>query len=45
MLDEYDSSDDLRKWPGAKLAIDEFCRDNKLVLQRHLTDRVFLRKH
>jgi len=44
MLDEYDSDDDLRKWPGAKLAVDEFCEREGVEIIRHYTGRVFLRK-
>ena len=44
ILDEYDVGRDLEKWPGSKLAIDEFCRSQGLKLQRHFTGRVFLKK-
>lgn len=36
MLDEYNSSADLAKWPGAKIAIDEFCEKNNLEVQLSL---------
>ena len=44
MLDEFDSVNDIRKWPGAKMAIDEFICENRIALKRHYTNRVFIRK-
>jgi hypothetical protein len=44
MLDEYDAPGDLVKWPGAKIAVDEFCQRNSVELKRHFTNRVFLVK-
>lgn len=45
MLDEYDLPEQLVRWPGAKIAIDEFCLKNEVALQRHFTNRVFLVKN
>jgi hypothetical protein len=45
MLDEYSSPGDLKKWPGSKIAIDEFCQKNNIQLKRHYTGRVFLLKN
>lgn len=45
MLDEYDYSEkDLKKWPGAKIAVDEFCNQYDVRLNRHYCGRVFLEK-
>jgi O-methyltransferase len=44
ILDEYDSSNDSVKWPGAKSAIDEFCKVNKVQVQRSIGNRAFLLK-
>lgn len=44
IFDEYDSNADLEKWPGSKKAIDEFCQEHNLVLNRHFTNRVYLIK-
>ena len=32
LLDEYDLPDDIRKWPGAKVAVDEICEKYGLTL-------------
>ena len=44
MLDEYDSTADLAKWPGAKVAIDEFIKLKDLTINRHPSGRVYLKK-
>ena len=44
MLDEYDHPADLSKFPGAKLAVDKFCKEENVVLQRHFTNKTFLVK-
>ena len=44
LLDEYDSESDLKKWPGAKMAIDEFCREADIKLQTHHTGRKYIVK-
>lgn len=44
MLDEYDHPADLNKFPGAKLAVDKFCKEEKVTLQRHFTHKTYLVK-
>ena len=44
LLDEYDTGDDLIKWPGAKKAIDEFCDKNDCQVEKHFTGRSFISK-
>lgn len=44
IFDEYDVGSDLEKWPGSKIAVDEFCEAHNLVLNRHFTGRVYLVK-
>lgn len=44
MFDEYDSVADIEKWPGSKAAIDEFCTNNQLALQRCFNGRTYLVK-
>ena len=44
MLDEYDFGNDLEKWPGAKTAVDEFCKEVEIEVQKHFTGRSFLIK-
>lgn len=44
-FDEYDDQGDLVKWPGAKIAIDEFVQKHNLRLQRHWTNFTFLIKN
>ena len=44
MLDEYDRGTDVKKWPGPKIAIDEFCKQENIILNRHFTGMVFLIK-
>lgn len=44
IFDEYDSEADLRKWPGSKRAVDEFCESTGAMLHRHFTGRVYLVK-
>ena len=44
MLDEYDIGTDEVKWPGAKKAVDEFCEENRIQLQRGFGNRAFLKK-
>jgi len=35
LFDEYDSPSDIKKWPGAKVAIDEFAREMSVEIERH----------
>ena len=44
MLDEYNFSDDALKWPGAKIAVDEFCGENSTEVIIHYTGRAYLQK-
>lgn len=44
ILDEYDFGLDEIKWPGARKAVDEFCLTHSLLLSRHFTGRVYLKK-
>jgi len=44
MLDEYDIGQDSIKWPGAKIAIDQFCEEKNIPLQRGFGNRAFLKK-
>lgn len=44
MLDEYDFGKDLEKWPGAKIAVDEFCEEVEIEVQKHFTGKSFLIK-
>ena len=44
ILDEYDSKKDLQKWPGAKIAIDEFCNIYKVSLRKHWTGYNYFQK-
>lgn len=37
LIDEYDRGGDLLKWPGAKIAVDEFVAINNLDLNKHWT--------
>ena len=43
-LDEYDFGRDLEKWPGAKKAVDEFCEEVQIEVQKHFSGRAFLIK-
>ena len=44
LCDEYDNEKELEKWPGAKIAIDEFVREYSLDLHRHWTGKVYIKK-
>lgn len=44
MLDEYDFGKDLEKWPGAKIAVDQFCKEVEIEVQKHFTGKSFLIK-
>ena len=44
ILDEYDKPGDLLKWPGAKLAVDEFCFELKLQLRRGIANAAYILK-
>lgn len=44
LLDEYDLGSDLVKWPGAKKAIDEFCAEYNVQVNRGYGNRAFLKK-
>lgn len=43
-FDEYDRNSDVQKWPGAKSAIDRFCKEHSLALRRHGSGYVYLLK-
>ena len=45
LIDEYDSEADIKQWPGAKLAVDEFCLENNVNLSTHWTGRKYIVKH
>jgi len=44
LFDEYDSPSDIKKWPGAKVAIDEFARDKSIEIERHWSGFCHLEK-
>jgi hypothetical protein len=44
IFDEYDHPRDLEKWPGAKIAIDEFSKRHKVPVQRHWTGYSYFQK-
>lgn len=44
MLDEYDIDQDQIKWPGAKIAVDEFCREHGIEVHRGFGNRAFLKR-
>ena len=44
LLDEYDFGDDAKKWPGAKIAIDEFCNEKNTSVSKHYTGRFYITK-
>ena len=44
MLDEYNFSNDALKWPGAKIAVDEFCEENSIEVIIHYTGKAYLQK-
>ena len=44
LVDEYDSEKDLKKWPGAKIAIDEFSNKYKIKLRTHWTGQKYFLK-
>ena len=44
ICDEYDSEKELLKWPGAKIAVDEFAEKYGVNLNRHWTGKVFFIK-
>jgi len=44
LLDEYDFGLDAEKWPGAKLAIDEFCNKKNISVSKHFTGRFYIKK-
>ncbi|MEM1274337.1 MAG: TylF/MycF/NovP-related O-methyltransferase [Pseudomonadota bacterium] len=43
LLDEYDRGTDETKWPGAKLAVDEFAEKYNLAIEKHYTGFAQLR--
>ena len=45
LCDEYDEPSQLKKWPGAKIAIDEFVEENSIELRRHWTGKVYILKN
>ena len=44
LLDDYGFGKDSEKWPGAKKAVDEFCKQNGIDVQRHYTGKYYLIK-
>ena len=44
LLDEYTFGTDMERWPGAKIAIDEFCTKNDIEVQIHYTGKAYLEK-
>jgi hypothetical protein len=44
LFDEYDHPKTLQKWPGAKIAIDEFVSEHNLSIQRHWSGFVYVQK-
>jgi hypothetical protein len=44
LFDEYDQGRDEEKWPGAKKAIDEFCAQHHVPLQKHWSGFAFVVK-
>ncbi|MGP1355604.1 TylF/MycF/NovP-related O-methyltransferase [Roseicyclus sp.] len=43
LLDEYDRGNDETKWPGAKLAADEFAARHGLTIEKHFSGFVHMR--
>ena len=43
-FDEYDLENDVEKWPGAKIAIDEFASENNLKIEHHWTGFAYIKK-
>jgi O-methyltransferase len=44
LIDEYDRPADLLKWPGVKLAVDEFCLNYKVRLRRGMANEPLILK-
>jgi O-methyltransferase len=44
LLDDYDSNSVQLKWPGVKLAVDEFCELNKTNILRCIGNQAYLKK-
>jgi hypothetical protein len=44
LFDEYDSGKDLEKWPGAKIAIDEFLSEHNLSIRHHWSGFTYVQK-
>ena len=44
LFDEYDSKKSLKKWPGAKIAIDEFVEKHNIEIKKLWTGAVYIQK-
>lgn len=44
LFDEYDQGEDLVKWPGAKLAIDHFCQEHDLEVEKMWSGFSYIKK-
>jgi O-methyltransferase len=44
LFDEYDGGKDLQKWPGAKIAIDEFLGEHNLSIRHHWSGFTYVQK-
>ena len=44
LLDEYDFYTDRIKFPGAKKAIDEFCKEKNINVIKHFTGKYYIQK-
>jgi O-methyltransferase len=44
LLDEYDFDRDAIKWPGAKKAVDEFCKAKNISVTKHYTGKSYITK-
>ena len=44
LLDEYDFDRDIEKFPGAKKAVDEFCKAKNISVTKHYTGKSYITK-
>ena len=44
LLDEYDFDRDFEKFPGAKTAVDEFCKAKNITVSKHYTGKSYIMK-
>ena len=44
LLDDYDGEAAQRKWPGVKIAVDEFCENNDVNIMRGFGNLAYLIK-